>query len=139
MPVESLGLKQLVCHLPDLVCHLPDLVCHLPDLVCHLPDLVCHLVNLVCHLCACFDFEISALALVYTAMSQRIADILSMAERLDLAQRLQVLAFLLDRGVPTHEHADGTRVNLSALGAYTAVELLYDKIKSLSQPTRYLI
>ena len=72
-------------------------------------------------------------------MSQRIADILSMAERLDLAQRLQVLAFLLDRGVPTHEHADGTRVNLSALGAYT-VELLYDKIKSLSQPIpRYLI
>ena len=48
-------------------------------------------------------------------MSQRIADILSMVERLDLAQRLQVLAFLLDRGVPTHEHGDGTRVNLSAL------------------------
>ena len=73
-------------------------------------------------------------------MSQRIADILLMAERLDLAQRLQVLAFLLDSGVPTHEHGDGTRVNLSALGAYT-VELLYDKIKSLSQPIpdKYLI
>ena len=124
MPIESLGLKQLVCHLPDLVCHLPDLVCHL--------------VNLVCHLCATdFDFEILTL---FCIMSQRIADILSMAERLDLAQRLQVLAFLLDRGVPTHEHADGTRVNLSALGAYT-VELLYDKIKSLSQPIpdKYLI
>jgi hypothetical protein len=83
-----------------------------------------------------FDFEILTL---FCIMSQRIADILLMAERLDLAQRLQVLAFLLDRGVPAHEHGDGTRVNLSALGAYT-VELLYDKIKSLSQPIpRYLI
>ena len=69
---------------------------------------------------------------------QRIADILSMVERLDLAQRLQVLAFLLDSGVKVHEHSDGTRVNLSALGACT-VESLYDYVKSLSVPDKYLI
>ena len=62
---------------------------------------------------------------------QQTADIQAMAERLDSAGRLKVLAFLMDSGVKVHEHSDGTRVNLSALGACT-VELLYDYVKSLS-------
>ena len=55
----------------------------------------------------------------------RIADIQSMCSKLDSAKRLQVLSFLLDSGVPTHEHADGTRVNMSSMEPCT-VQLLYE-------------
>ena len=74
-------------------------------------------------------------------MDKQIADIQSMTQRLDSAKRLKVLAFLLDSGVKVFEHADGSRVNLSALEPYR-VQLLYECVKSLYEapvPDKYRI